>query len=245
MTEPKIYLGYWYGILDQRPEELPKEMQEMRKEIEKAKVPWFEALLVNWQVLYGQCLSGMTAKDCIDRMDINRCNEAASEMADANGEDDGSIGGFGKGTCYALAAILKKNITICDNQFYLGTEMNCHAWLENLSIDCRTCAKEFLVPESANGYFNWLDGAKASMRDISFCEAMVDQGWKDGCFSSAASALKNEGYCARVSEELQFPETGSSQTRRDTCYSMFVMKTGKKDVCDKIKNSQSRELCRY
>ena len=203
--------GIWHGVSRRIPE-------NMRKEFEKSKSSWFEELLKTWQVLYGQCLSGMTAVDCIDRMDFNRCHEVGSK------EDDGVIGGFDKGTCYALAAFLKRNRTICENQFYQGTEMNCNVWLEALSADCPTCAKEFLITENEEKYFNWLDGDRASMKDVSFCEEMADQKKRDNCFSRAAIVLKNANYCAQVSEEAEFPEMPSAtRTRRDSCYSMCAL----------------------
>jgi len=199
-----------------------------------------EKLLELWQVLYSQCQSGIAASDCIAQIDISRCKDAVGVKVDEDG--DTVIGGLGEGTCYALAAFLKRNATICENQFYSSTQMNCNVWLEALSLDCLNCADGSLIAENEKGYFNWLDGARASMRDISYCEKMVDREEKDNCFSHAARALKNVNYCDQVSEEPQFPGI-SPETRRDSCYSDCAVAAEKEEWCDKVTYSQRRDVC--
>jgi hypothetical protein len=135
---------------------------------------------------------------------------------------------IGSGACYGLAAFLKKSVSICQNQFYLSTEMNCESWLALLSLDCKSCdAQTFTLNDQ--GYFNWVEGDEASMRDISFCMGMTDQEKGDNCFLHAAIGLRDESYCARVSEELLFPGiTSSEMTRRDACYSMTAIEKERK-----------------
>jgi hypothetical protein len=160
----------------------------------KMQVQWFDELLRMWQVLYGPCPDGMTAADCIASMDIRRCREVGSE------QDDGIIGGFGKGTCYALAAFLKKNNTLCQNQFYPGTKMNCNVWLEKLSSDCSDCRKEYFIPEKGKEYFNYVyEDGTVGMEDIRYCREMSDPQNRDDCFMKAALVLEDASLCEQIS----------------------------------------------
>jgi hypothetical protein len=203
--------------------------EEMRKECEKTKAKWFDELFGIWQVLYGQCQKGMSVADCIAKMDIRRCKEVGKE------EDDGVIGGFGKGTCYALAAFLKSNATICQNQFYPGTGMNCNAWLKDLSLDCLNCGQETLIPDKGKEYFNCLyDDGTTGMEDISYCKGMSDLQKSDDCFQHAAVVLEDPVLCEQL----------STTKRSDNCYLLCSVKMKRRDFCDKILDSQARELCR-
>lgn len=198
----------------------------------------FEKLLGVWSYLYSQCSKGIRPEDCIAQIDISRCSESVV------GKYENWIGlEAGPGACYGLAAFLKKSISICENQFYYIDETNCGYWVEYLSKDCSSCNEQSFV-ENDQGYFNWLEGATPSMRQVGSCEAMVNQSQRDTCFRIAATSLKNEEYCERVSKAKYFSIQSAKETRREMCYGDVASATGKEELCDKIiTNSQRRDLC--
>lgn len=207
---------------------LPK---EMRESCERAEIQWFDKLLGIWQVLYSQCSSAMTIPECIASIDLRPCEEVGIE------KDDGMIGGFGKGTCYALAAFVKKSASICQNQFYLGTKSNCNVWLEMLSSDCADCKENTSSTENQKRYFNWVyDDGTVGMEDTSYCEGMSDLQKRDDCFLKAAYVLVDPSLCERI----------STTERSDDCYLSCANTTEQRqrDFCDRISDPQRRTLCR-
>ena len=135
-----------------------------RDEIEKARVLWVEEFIKEWSVLYNQCSTDLSAESCVATIDIVPCKDLGGR------DEDEVVGGLGKGYCYGLAAFLKKDKSICENQFDYGVKVNCNSLLESLTKDCPSC-NEWLNGQNGGKYFmtSYAEG-KATMGDVSDCD---------------------------------------------------------------------------
>ncbi len=149
------------------------------------------------------CPKSIELEECISQIEISRCDELG------RGEDENLFGAgvIGASACYGLAAFLKENISICQNLSYRESKGNCEYWVEFLT--------------------------KATMKDVSYCENMVDHTRRGLCFTHAAWEFKNEKYC----------EPSTRQHLRDHCYYVVAQEIQGEHVCEKIVDSQTQKAC--
>jgi len=177
-----------------------------------------------------ECYKDLSTCDKIyDLTDRNQCYLAkarnTSDCEEVQGEED-------KDSCYWNVAEYLKDVSICEELQNLRWKDGCYRSLARELDDVSMCEEIKGSIEKTVCYREMIDRAVVS-KDISICNKIKDQRYKDWCSKYIAGTLTEVNICEKLQDALS----------QSYCYNMIAENIKDMSVCEKIQEQPIKDEC--